>query len=165
MLPKIKKKLSSFINDERGTISKSNLIKGAIVLSGIATAAKNVKAIHVDPDKYYPGPHKENKLPPLEKGGEGFECTEEEEKIVGSEGVVDKVTCHANNEHSNSRGSHKNDITTVHRNTDRNFHQNIPSIKYDKGNKKLITQHSHHGQHANASSECSRTGESIHSNY
>jgi len=162
MLPKIKKKLTSFIKDENGTISKKNLIKGAIVLSGIASVAKNVKAtIHVDPEKYYPGPHKELKLPKLAKKGEGYECTETEEKITGSSGVIHKVECHGNNE----GGGHKNNKTCVHRNTDNNYHKNKPNLRYNRAKKRIITEHSHHGQHANASSECSCDGESRHSNY
>ena len=44
MLPKLKKKIISFLMDEKGTISKDKLIKGAIMLSGIGLLSKNVKA-------------------------------------------------------------------------------------------------------------------------
>lgn len=44
MLPKLKKKIMSFLMDEKGTISKEKLLKGAIVLSGIGLLAKKAKA-------------------------------------------------------------------------------------------------------------------------
>jgi hypothetical protein len=44
MIPKIKKKLKSFLMDEAGTISKNNLIKGALILTGIGAGLKAAKA-------------------------------------------------------------------------------------------------------------------------
>jgi hypothetical protein len=43
MLPKIKKKIKSFLMDETGSISKTNLIKGALFLTVAGTTMKKVK--------------------------------------------------------------------------------------------------------------------------
>jgi hypothetical protein len=44
MLPKIKKKMKSFLMDETGSISKTNLIKGALFLTATSATVKKVKA-------------------------------------------------------------------------------------------------------------------------
>jgi len=44
MLPKIKKKIKMFLMDETGSISKSNIIKGALFLTSAGVAISKVKA-------------------------------------------------------------------------------------------------------------------------
>ncbi len=154
MFPKIKKKISSFIKDEKGTISKKNLISGAIILSGIGSFAKSVKAT------YYPGDHRSIQLPGLVEGSNDWSCNEAIEALPGtSVGYIKRHKCHASGGScGGGDASHTNNMNALHRNTDRSFHRNLPDLRYDKTNRKIVTQHSHHGQHANATSECSSSG-------
>ena len=50
MFPKLKKKILSFLMDEKGTMSKDKLLKGALFLSTVGLAVKSSKAFQYDPD-------------------------------------------------------------------------------------------------------------------
>lgn len=160
MIPKIKKKISSFIDNEEGSISKKSLITAAVILSGISNHAKNALG-------YYPGAHSRRRKPGLDSGSRPYTC-EETAHTFGPTTVGERVTqeCHSSGSQSgcSSPQSHSNNIRGTHANTDRYFHRNLPDLSYDKPNKKIIGHHGHHGQHANHYFECSKTGRS-HCNY
>jgi hypothetical protein len=54
MLPQIKKKMKSFLMDETGSISKANLIKGALFLTATSATVNKVKAT-TPGENLYPG--------------------------------------------------------------------------------------------------------------
>jgi hypothetical protein len=154
MLPKIKKKIISFIKDEDGSISKKKLISGAIIIAGISSLAKNIYA-------YYPGDHKQIKRPGLASGSKAWSCTTTEEPIgPTSVGYIKEQNCHSSGGSCSNPKKHSNNKDATHKNTNANFHKNIPSLIYDKNQKTIVASHNHHGQHSNHYVETQNSGKS-----
>ena len=155
MIPYIKKKITSFIKDESGKISKKNLIAGAIILSGISSFAKNIKAAH------FPG--SSVGLPGLDSGSNSWHCNPPVKNyLAGTEGHYLTTYCHSNG--GSCKHDHTNRVSANHANTNKIFHRNIPDFEYDKSNKVIVSKHNHHGQHASGQVGCGSGGQS-HCNY
>lgn len=154
MFPKIKKKIKSFINDERGTISKKNLITGALILAGIGSLAKSSKADTV------PGDGNAQQFPTVDDGS--WRCDDPTRRNLNPyNGYLEKRYCDVAISHCSWPKSHKNTAQLHHYNTNKNFHRNNPMLSYEKtAGKVLKSTHNHHGQHANADVIFSEGGQS-----
>jgi len=159
MLPKIKKKVKAFLMDETGTISKSNIIKGALFLTAAGTAVKKVKAgtyggepIDGSPSNVLEG-EESNKG---SGGGEaGYSCSVSGflTTCTAVSGMT-KTPCPKNNDRT---PPHTSSGSMSHWNADEQYHSNHTDLDFDWGNDGLEGTHSHHGYHADgdyAGSEC-----------
>lgn len=164
MLPKIKKKIKSFLMDETGSISKSNIIKGALFLSAATITIKKVKA--------------EVGGEPISEGGptlggdssnrcsntvSQYTCTEESDgkyhaykTCTTTNGQISPVCCKS---HGNTP-THTNTASMKHWNVDDEWHSNYLDFDYDGHN--LDGEHSHHGYHADGNSICEQTAHTSH---
>ena len=144
MLPKIKKKISSFLMDEKGTISKKNLIKGAIILSSIGLAAKDVKPYSIGPGGIVgeitadPVPGTTMTYGPVTN----WNCNP-----VDSNNVT-TTTCTPGAQ--TCGGSHSNSGTVVHKSVNRSWHKNDLDFTHPTDTSSLEGKHVHHGKHYNA---------------
>ena len=118
MLPKLKKKISSFLMDEKGTISKKNLIKGAIILSSIGLAAKDVKPYSIGPG----GIVGEITADPVAGVTMTYGPVTNWNCNPSDSGNVTTTTCTPGSQ--TCGGSHSNSGTVVHKSVNRSWHKN-----------------------------------------
>ncbi|MFT4297901.1 MAG: hypothetical protein ACMXX5_01795 [Candidatus Woesearchaeota archaeon] len=183
MFPKIKKKIKSFLMDETGSISKSNLIKGALFLTAASTTVKKAKARDF-------GEIQDNF--PTSGHGRGYGCGGEEVWICNAEGgsqtlpgpssavwlctkhhcTMDCVghdtprgddnilprCCTARRRYvtikGTERGGHKSEGHIQFQMHHVAEHENGITFTHDRNQKSLLGSHGHHGEHGNWNEIC-----------
>lgn len=189
MLPQIKKKIKAFLMDETGSISKANLIKGAIFLSSAGIMLKKVKAQttsgSLTATGSLPGASTEEEgescgtatggsLHP--RSSNSGECTLEPSSSTNTvtyrcTWVPETAYCTCTTGTGDSSGScgrqnratHVNSGTLMHWKADDQPHDNI--LTFTRGSDNLQGSHNHHGSHGNADSckgDCEYTAHANH---
>jgi len=164
MLPKIKKKIKSFLMDETGSISKANIIRGALFLSAATITLKKIKA-EVGGEAISDGG-------PVLDGTESNRCSNTVSQYtctVESDGKWHEFkTCTTTNgqispsccgSHGDTPG-HTNSATMKHWNADEEFHSNYIDFDYD--GHEMDGYHSHHGYHADGNALCTEVDHTSH---
>ena len=148
MLPKIKKKIKSFLMDETGSISKSNIIKGALFLSAATISLKKIKA-EVAGDDIGGGNTLEGEDSTGEPGHVAqYTCVEESDGKYHAY----KTCTTVNGQVSPACSHHTNTATMKHWNVDDEWHSNYLDFDYDGHT--LDGEHTHHGYHADGNALC-----------
>ncbi|MFT4304431.1 MAG: hypothetical protein ACMXYG_07730 [Candidatus Woesearchaeota archaeon] len=173
MIPKINKKVKSFLMDESGKISKSNIIKAGLILAG-TTTIKKVKSIpasgggtgfgcggdeipgrcnHPTP-QYLPG--EETATWQCTKEHCKWTCTAEAEGRRSGFGYISNnpAACCPEKRHSSGSlrsgsGGHRNVGTATFNIHEANEHENALYFWHNRAERALKAKHDHHGFHGN----------------
>lgn len=163
MLPKIKKKIKSFLMDETGSISKANIIKGALFLSAATITLKKVKAEVGGDDIGGGNALKGTRSNRCSGTVSQYTCTVESDgklheykECTTTNGQISPSCCGS---HGDTPG-HTNSATMKHWNADMEFHSNYLNFDYD--GHELEGDHSHHGYHADGNDLCTDEGHTSH---
>ena len=179
MPQELKKKLIGFITDERGTISKQNLIRGAITLSSIAASVSVVRGTMVSAQcSQYGTTQAETIKNPMPLRGLSQTSTQYSAMVragvTGAEGSTNvktwnckiddyKTTCTTTQSCSpRTNNNVDNSGRYVHRNADAAMHTNNLNLDYNDKQALFKGAHGHHGQHDKFDAPCVTTNHGNH---
>jgi hypothetical protein len=164
MLPKLKKKIASFLMDEKGAISKKNLIKGAIILGSLGLAVKEVKPyiVHSGGIVGQVSDSEPNARGVVVNVGSGnkvkWNCKKKEQDGIRTTTCVPAgYTC---------KKRHSSSGQVIHKSVDRRQHGNALNFEHRPASDIMEGTHAHHGRHYNANTiGCTNTKHSSHCSY